>query len=162
MHLNDGELRASIDHELDANAMAHLASCSECRQRADNWGVQAQRIGAHFDALSPQDSRETNAHAALARLKAQDFQERKETVMNRIFNRRSRVAWATLGIVALLAFSLTLPPVQAWAEGMLAQFRVKSIVVLPIDTSGMQGLNNNSTLARQMSQLVSDSTASAR
>jgi hypothetical protein len=78
--------------------------------------------------------------------------------MNRIFNRRNRVAWAMLGIVALLAISMTLPPVQAWAEGVLAQFRVKSIVVLPVDTTGLDSLNNNSTFAHRMSQLVSDST----
>jgi hypothetical protein len=158
MHLNDGQLRASIDHEADTNTITHLASCAECRRRADEMSAQSQRIAAHFDALSSQDSRETSAHVALARLKAKNFEERKEIVMNRIFNRRNRTAWVALGIVVVLAISLTLPPVQAWAEGMLAQFRVKSIVVLPVDTTGLESLNNNATFAHRMSQLVSDST----
>ena len=158
MHLNDGQLRASIDHEADTNAIAHLASCAECRRRADEMSVQSQRIAAHFDALASQDSREISVPIALARLKAKNSEERKETIMNRIFNRRNRTAWAMLGIVVLLAVSLTLPPVQAWAEGVLAQFRIKSIVVLPVDTTGLESLNNNATFAHRMSQLVSDST----
>ncbi|MCL4395755.1 MAG: hypothetical protein M1482_13300, partial [Chloroflexi bacterium] len=68
-------------------------------------------------AVSPQ--------AALARFKNRRLG--KETpLMKKIFSPRYRPAWVALALVALLAVSMTLPPVRAWAEGVLAQFpRVK-------------------------------------
>ncbi|MBI5304378.1 MAG: hypothetical protein HY868_19755 [Chloroflexi bacterium] len=157
MHLNDGDLRAARDNEADARTLQHLAACAICRARADELAAQAHRVAAHFDALTPQVTRELSAPVALARFKSSRMEERKESMFGKLFHPRFRVAWAMAVVVALLAVSLTLPPVQTWAEGMLAQFRVKNIVVLPVDTTGLSNLNGDSTLARELSKVVADS-----
>lgn len=157
MHLNDGELRAARDNEADARIAQHLAACADCRARADELDVQEQRVAAHFDALTLGGAREPSAAHALARFKSNRLIERKETMFGKMFRPPFRVAWALAIIVAFLAVSLTLPPVQTWAEGMLAQFRVKNIVVLPVDTTGLNQMSGNSALANEMSKLFADS-----
>lgn len=77
--------------------------------------------------------------------------------MRDIFSSRARPLWLGLSVIVLLAITLTLPPVQAWAGDLLALFRVQKIVVLPVDTTRLSELGNNTLLGRQMSQLFSDS-----
>ncbi len=78
-------------------------------------------------------------------------------MLSKIFNRKYRAAWALIAVVALLAVSMTVPPVRAWAEGVLAQFRVAKISVVSIDSSRLQDLGGSSVLSKQISQLLSDS-----
>jgi hypothetical protein len=168
MHLNDGQLRALLDHEVEPDAAAHLAACADCCRRADEMAQQAQRVAAHFAALDPQSDRALSAPVALARFKTQrvspgtDRQGRcvtKEIPMfKKIFSRRYRAAWAMVAIVALLAVSMTFPPVRAWAEGMLAQFRVEKVSVVSIDPTRFQELGVGTGLSQQITQLLSDST----
>ena len=158
MHLNDGQLRALLDHEVEPVAAAHLAACADCRRRADEMAQQTQRVHARLAALDPQSERALNAPVALARFKTQRVSVTKEIPMfKKIFSRRYRAAWAMIAIVALLAVSMTFPPVRAWAEGMLAQFRVEKVSVVSIDPSRFQELGVGSPLAKQISQMLSDS-----
>ena len=158
MHLNDGQLRAAIDHELECAAVEHLQTCADCRRRADELAARSQIIGAHLAALAPQTDRALNASSALTRLKARQASEEKEIPMFRkIFNRRYRAAWAMVALVALLAVSLTFPPVQTWAEGLLAQFRVSKITVVSVNASSLNQLLGNNDLSKQIGQMLSDS-----
>jgi hypothetical protein len=78
-------------------------------------------------------------------------------MLKKIFSRRYRAAWAMVAVAALLAVSMTLPPVRAWAEGMLAQFRVAKISVVSVDSNLLSQLGNGSDLSKQISQLLADS-----
>ncbi len=159
MHLTDGQLRALLDHEVEPDASAHLAACADCRRRADEMVRQTQRINAHLAALDPQSERALSAPVALARFKTQRVSVTKEIPMfKKIFSRRYRAAWAMVAIVALLAGSMTFPPVRAWAEGMLAQFRVEKVSVVSIDPTRFQELGVGTGLSKQITQLLSDST----
>ncbi|MDE3091988.1 MAG: hypothetical protein KGJ80_21660, partial [Chloroflexota bacterium] len=158
MHLNDGQLRAALDHELDARGVEHLVSCPVCRRRADELTAQSQRVGIHLAALNRQSERATSAPVALARLRTERVSISQEVPMiDKILNRRYRAAWAMCAVVALLALSMTLPPVRAWAEGMLAQFRVSKVSVVSVDPTRFNELGVGSTLSKQISQLLSDS-----
>ena len=77
--------------------------------------------------------------------------------MQKLFNPRYRPAWALIGLVALLAVSMTFPPVRAWAEGLLAQFRVAKISVVSVDATRLQTLGYGTDLSKQITQLLSDS-----
>ncbi len=158
MHLNDGELRAALDNEAEPQVNNHLATCATCRARADELRVQAHQVASRFDVLSPREVREPSASLAFARFQMKQGSVRKENLMSKLFAPRFRVAWAMAIVVALLAVSLTLPPVQTWAEGLLAQFRVKNIVVLPVDTTGLTQLSGNSAIANEMTKMIADSS----
>ena len=163
MHLDDGQLRAAIDHASDRKAIDHLQSCADCRRRADELSAQAQRIGAHFAALDPQTDHTLNVSTALARLQAKRVSAEKEIPMfGKIFNRRYRAAWAMVALVALVAVSLTLPPVQTWAQGLLAQFRVSKITVVSVNANSVNQLLGNSDMGKQIGQMLSDSVTVIR
>ncbi len=158
MHLNAGQVRAAVDNELDARGTEHLAGCSECRRRVEQTAAQSQRVAAQFALLTPHTDRAVSAPAALARFKSKRISEHKEIPMfNRIFSRKYRAGWAMIAVVALLAMSLTIPPVRAWAEGVLAQFRVSKISVVTVDTNLLSQLGNGTGLSKQISQMLSDS-----
>ncbi len=158
MHLNAGQLRAAIDNELDTRGTEHLASCGECRRRADELAAQSQRVTAQFALLMPPTDRAVSAPVALARFKSKRVLERKEIPMfNRMFSRKYRAAWAMVAVVALVAVSLTIPPIRAWAEGVLAQFRVSKISVVSVDPNLVKQLGGGTDLSKQISQMLSDS-----
>ncbi|GEM_PF-177395 len=100
-------------------------------------------------------------YAALARFKTRRLQK-ESFPMQKIFNRRYRPAWAMLALVALIAVSMTLPPVRAWAQGVLAQFRVSKVTVVSIDPTRLQELGVGSSLSKQITQLLSDSVTLTR
>ena len=78
-------------------------------------------------------------------------------MFRKVFSRRYRAAWAMVAVAALLAVSMTFPPVRAWAEGMLAQFRVSKLSVVSVDSNILSQLGNGSDLSKQISQMLSDS-----
>ena len=158
MHLNDGQLRAALDHEVDSNTAEHLATCRECNRRMTEMTEQSKRVDAHLAVLSASSDRASSAPVALARFKTQRVSVTKEIPMlRRIFSRRYRAAWAMIAIAALLAVSMTFPPVRAWAEGVLAQFRVSKISVVTVNTNILSQLGNGTDLSKQISQMLSDS-----
>ncbi len=158
MHLNDGPLRAALDHAIEPNVAEHLATCRECSRRAEEMAQQTQRVDAHLAVLSSPSDRVPSAPVALARFKNQRVSVTKEIPMLRkIFNRRYRAAWTMVAVGALLAVSMTFPPVRTWAEGVLAQFRVSKISVVTVNTDILSQLGNGTDLSKQISQMLSDS-----
>ncbi|MEW5717111.1 MAG: zf-HC2 domain-containing protein [Chloroflexota bacterium] len=173
MHLNDGQLRAYLDHALAESEHVgvddHLAACAECRTRRDEIAQRAERVAASFAALeqpfdfaaedaAPLRTRLTMTppRIALARFKSQ--RERKEIpLMQKVFSPKYRLAWAMIGLVALATVSLMFPPVRAAAEGLLAQFRVSKVSVVSIDPTRLNELSGNTQISKQIGQLLSDS-----
>jgi hypothetical protein len=62
-----------------------------------------------------------------------------------------------LAIVLILAVVLSVPSTRALAGKFLNLFRVQQVVVVPVDLTGMQQLTGNSTLGKQVSELISSS-----
>jgi len=65
--------------------------------------------------------------------------------------------FAVIGLL-LLVLVVFIPSTRAMADQLLALFRVQQVTVIPVDFTGMQQLTGNSTLGRQISTLISDST----
>lgn len=52
MHLNDGQLRASLDGELGGQPAAHLRSCAACQQRQAEIAGRSEQARRSLAALS--------------------------------------------------------------------------------------------------------------
>ncbi len=79
-------------------------------------------------------------------------------MLNRIFNRQTRPLWAFATAVVLLLASMSFAPVRAWAGQFLELFRVQKVQVLPVDSTLLNEMTGESTLAKQVNQLLSQST----
>jgi hypothetical protein len=158
MHLNDGQLRAHLDGALGASEAQHLAACRECQARLTTLTARAERVGLRLAFLAPQPGDSApSARAALARFKTRRLEGEMPSMLNQLFSQRLRPAWGLLAVVALIAASLSLAPVRAWAAEFLGLFRVQQITVLPVDTTGLSALAGDETLGEALSKLVADS-----
>jgi len=160
MHLTDGEIRAYVDNELDTAAcsqvQAHLASCAQCQQRSLVLSQRAAMSEQRLDALNPgrQDAA-LPVQRAQARFQAILAQKENPPMFQRIFNPRARTAWATLGVVAILAASLAFPQVRAIANSFLGLFRVQQITVVQVNPGNLpEQLGSSSQLEALLSQNV--------
>ncbi|MEP7356532.1 MAG: zf-HC2 domain-containing protein [Anaerolineales bacterium] len=159
MHVSYTDLRAYADQELDATRAAlareHLAGCPDCRVRLQAVTQQAQRVSARLAALAPQPVEAPRpASIVMARVKQQSRKD-MPTMFKSLFSKRP--LWAGLAVVLVLALSFSFAPVRAWAGQFLGLFRVEQIQVLPIDTTQLGLLTNDTTLVKQISQLFADS-----
>jgi hypothetical protein len=159
MHISHADLRAYVDHELDETAAAlageHLAGCPDCRVRLQAVTQQAERVNARLAALAPQPAEAPRpASTIMARVKQQSRKD-MSTMLKSMFS--GRPIWAGLAAVLLLSLSFSFAPVRVWAGQFLGLFRVEQIQVLPIDTTQLSYLTDESTLVKQISQLFAES-----
>jgi hypothetical protein len=159
-HLSEGQLRSALDGELDVNALHHLESCPACQTRQKTIKSQTQRAADKLTFLSsPGNDSPLPAPTAWSRFNQTLLQ--KETPM---FRKLFALPLVRYGIPALLVLTLifAFPGARALASELLDLFRVQQVTVVPIDVTGIQQLNGNSSLGKQMSQLISDSTTIAK
>jgi hypothetical protein len=163
MHLQTGELRAYLDHELDQTAMErtslHLGSCPECQARYQAIEARSQRVQSQMDVLQTTSNRSPMpARAARERLKNRHNQPQMEVtpMLKKIFSRRTRPVWAALAVIAILAVSLAVPSVRAIANNFLGLFRVQQFTVIQIDENQLES-QLNEVSANQLEALFADS-----
>ena len=161
MHLSEGEIRAYQDQELPASqsghAGAHLASCPACQAKASEIQSRSQQVTGQFSHLQPVPTTINTPLPAAHRRLAERIEQEKEqqTMKPKTFLYLPRSAWAVIGIVAVLAISLTFAPVRALANSFLALFRVEQIRVVQIDPSKMpEKLESSSQLEYILSNNV--------
>ena len=157
MHLDNGQLRAYIDGESGEEESHHLAACSECRERLEDLKASASSAGRHLSFLAPRlDESASSSLHALSRFKTRLKNEKEIPVMKKVFSARFRSLWIGVAVVAILAVILSVPQMRAWAGQFLGLFRVQQVTILPIDTTGLSQLSGNSSLGKQIGDLVSD------
>ncbi len=158
-HLDDGQLRASLDGQLAETEQQHVNSCLACQHRLEQIRLQIQPASEHLAFLASAEK----APLLPPRSALQNFyhrnEARKENMMFRkLFSSTSfRIG---LAIVLILAIVLTIPATRAFADQLLSLFRIQQVVVVPVDYSGMEQLLGNSALGTQFSQLLSSSVTS--
>jgi hypothetical protein len=155
-HLNDGQLRAALDGELDKTSRHHLESCPTCQARQDLILSQTQQAtrGLAFLA-SPAQTTGPAAKTALAHFYQRNNNRKEISMFKRLF--ASPLLRVGLAIVLILAVVLSFPQARAFADQFLNLFRVQQVVVVPVDFTGMQQLTGNDTLGKQVSDLISSS-----
>jgi hypothetical protein len=156
MHLDDGQLRASLDGELDARAQAHLESCAECRARQSRLQVQASAAQRKLAFLMPAGGEAApSVRSAMSHFRDRKLTQKEIPVLKKIFA-SSLVRYAAIGAL-LLTLILAIPATRALADQVLNLFRVQQVAVIPVDFTGLQNLTGDGALGRQVSQLVSNS-----
>lgn len=84
---------------------------------------------------------------------------------------RRRIQWTPLrtwslaaaGAMAIAAaVVITVAPVRAWAENLLAIFRVEHVAVLDLSSASAQGLDNNQIFNQAMSHILSEDVTVTR
>jgi len=159
-HLNDTQLRAYLDGELnDAERTAiagHLTSCADCRAGLAKTESGVARLRTQLAVIAPDHI--VAPQLAFARFKSRATQRKEPlTMLKSMFSRQARPAWIGLAMVAALLFAFTLAPVRAFASDLLKLFRVQQITILSIDTTRLSDLNGDATLGKRIGELFSDS-----
>lgn len=154
-HLKEGQLRAALDGELSGKFLDHLQSCPACRARQRAIQSQAERTAGKLAFLSsPGEEAPLPATTAWNRFERKLIQ--KESPM---FKKLFAFPLIRYGIPALLVLTMIMafPGARAFASQLLDLFRVQQVTVVPVDVTGIEKLNGNDALGKQMSQLISSS-----
>ena len=158
-HLSDGQLRAALDGELDETGMRHLEGCSQCQARQLVIQSQTLPVVRGLSFLNEQSQAADPApQAALSHFYNRSKIRKEISMFKKLFV--SPLLRVGLAIALILAVVLSVPSTRALAGRFLNLFRVQQVVVVPVDQTGMQQLTGNSTLGKQVSDLISSSVTS--
>lgn len=148
MHLSDGQLRASLDHELGEKETAHLNSCASCQARLVQITERAEQVSHSFSALGSNLGK--NLHPLnVERGQLETYLSRKEskTMSGKLYSRKTRPVWAALGLIAILALAMAFAPIRAIANSFLGLFRVEQVTVVSVDPADLpQGFESSANL----------------
>ena len=153
-HLNDGQLRAALDGELDSDGLTHLETCLQCQTRRKAVQLQVEQISGKLDFLSSTTkSLDLPTGTAWHRFNQQKLTQKETSMFRKLFS----MPIVRYGVPALLVFALVFafPATRALAGELLNLFRVQRVAVIPIDFTGMEQLNG--AVGNNISQLISES-----
>jgi len=155
-HLTEGELRASLDGELDENLVRHLNACTECQAHLSQLKQAHLRIASQLAFLAPGTESFPLVRSAWSRFNGQYLKQKETSMLRKWFT----FPVVRVGAIAILALALLLaiPSTRAFAGKLLNLFRVQQVVVLPIDATGLEDMNGNQVFGSQLSELISSST----
>ena len=138
MHLNDGQLRASLDHELREQEALHLRTCTICQERLVEISERSTLTSQSLSILDPHtDSMTASASIGRARLNETINQKESQNMFKKMFSRSTRPVWVGIGFVALLAFAMAFAPVRAIANSFLGLFRVEQVTVVRVNPENL-------------------------
>jgi hypothetical protein len=155
-HLTEGDLRASLDGELDEGLLRHVNACAECQAHLHQLKQEHLRTANRLSFLAPGTEPVPSVRFAWSRFTDQ-YLKQKETSM---FRKWFAFPVVRAGAIAVLALALLMafPTTRALAGELLNLFRVQQVAVLPIDSTALESLTGNEALGSQLSKLISDST----
>ena len=153
-HLNDGQLRAALDGELDVVGRSHLEACLECQARQRALQTRIELIADQLAFLSsPTKDSHLPASTAWRRFNQQKLARKEIPMYKKIF--ASPLVRYGLPVVLALTVIFAVPSVRAFASELLNLFRVQRVTVVPVDFTGLEQLNG--AVGQNISQLISDS-----
>jgi len=153
-HLNEGQLRAALDGELDSEELRHLESCPQCQARQKTLEAQIRPIAERFSFLSaPANESGLSTSAAWKKFNKEKLTQKETSMFRKLF----ALPLVRYGVPALvvLALVMAVPGARAFASELLNLFRVQQVTVVPVDFTGMEQLNG--VVGTDISQLISDS-----
>jgi hypothetical protein len=156
-HLDEGQLRAYLDGELNDNSSGHLAECSICQARLDEISRHARFVEQHLLFLQQApEAQLPRAGAALHQFKMR-LKKKENSMLGKITNPKFRPVWIGFLILVMLLGLFQVPVIRASAEQLLKLFRVQQVAVVPVDVSTLSELSENDTLSEMITQIMSDS-----
>ena len=153
-HLNDGELRAALDGELEPEGLRHLETCPACQSRQRTLETHTRQVADKFAFLtsSTKDAR-LSTPQAWHRFN-QKILTQKEIPMWKKLTASPLIRYA-LPAILVLTLIFAFPGARALAGELLNLFRVQHVTVVPVDFTGMEQLNG--AVGQNISQLISES-----
>lgn len=161
-HLNDGQLRAALDGELNLEELKHFEGCDHCQMRQRTIQVQTQQTADKLvflstetkdPSLSPAAALRSNSGQAWNRFTKQKLTQKETPMFNKLF--ASPLIRFGLPALLILTMIIAIPGARAFAGELLGLFRVQQVTVVSIDPTGMEQLNGS--FGNQISALISDS-----
>ena len=152
-HLTDGQLRAALDGELDADELKHLESCTQCQSRQKFLEAQIRLTAERFLFLSSEDDSALSTSTAWKKFNQRKLTQKETNMFRKLF--AFPIVKYGVPVVLVFALILAIPGARAFASELLNLFRVQQVSVVPVDFTGMeqfQGATGN-----DISQLISDS-----
>lgn len=154
-HLNDGELRAALDGELDARSLQHLETCTSCQMRQQQLQEKQREAGRLLAFFNPAEQTAPSAQRAWSRLSQKIMLQKEISMTKKWFSfPLVRVGFAAL---ALLTLFLVFPGSRAWAGEFLNLFRVQQVQVVSVDFTGLEQLTGDGTLGNRFTEMIGDS-----
>ncbi len=159
---SDELMRAYLDHELDSPETSelanHVATCAACRARSETLSATALRVNTHLAALEePASPAEANPQMALARFKANlGADATPASLLDRVFAKRWRFAWAVSVAAALLAISLLFPAGRSFAQRLLATLRIEKVQTVALDFPAFDDSRFDRNARQALGKLISD------
>jgi hypothetical protein len=156
-HLDEGQLRAYLDGELNDSSSGHLAECSICQARLDEIDHRARFVEQHLLFLQQApEAQLPRAGAALHQFKMR-LKKKENSMLGKITNPKFRPVWIGFLVLVMVIGLFQVPVIKASAEQLLKLFRVQQVAVVPVDVSTLSELSENDTLSEMITQIMSDS-----
>lgn len=153
-HLTDGELRAALDGELDAEELKHLEACQQCQSRQNLLEAQIRPIGERLRFLSaPAPESGLSTSAAWRKFNREKLVHKETSMFRKLFAFPLIKYGASVAVV--LALILAFPSTRALAGELLNLFRVQRVTVVQVDFTGLEQLDDET--GPDISQLFADS-----
>ena len=155
-HLNDGQLRAALDGELNLEELEHFESCDYCQMRQNTIQLQTQQTANKLAFLSTATKEPALSPAAAWNRFHQQKIGQKETPMFKKFFASPFTRYVLPGLL-ILTLVFAFPSTRALASELLNLFRVQQVQVVPVDFTGLEQLTGDGALGNQFTELISDS-----
>jgi hypothetical protein len=155
-HLTEGELRASLDGELDESLLTHLEACAKCQKQLAELRRTHLHIASRLSFLASGAEPVPSTRLAWSHF-TEKYLKQKETSMLKKWFAFPVVRYGAIAILAL-AMLMAFPTTRALAGKLLNLFRVQQVVILPIDSANLEDMSGNQSFGSQLSQLISSST----
>ena len=155
-HLNDGQLRAALDGELDGKMLRHLDDCKSCQKRQHTLLMRVEEVSHNLAFLANQElDSAPSVQTSLKHFYTRKLPQ-KETPMLKRLLASNTVRFVAVAVL-LLALIISIPATRALADEVLNLFRVQQVTVIPVDFTGLQDLTDSGALGTQFTELVSSS-----
>lgn len=153
-HLNDGQLRAALDAELNPNELKHLEGCPYCQTRQKTIQAQTQQTADKLAFLiSATKDSSHSIQAAWNRFNQQKIDQKEPPMFKKLF--ASPLIRYVLPGLLILTLIIAIPGTRALASELLNLFRVQQVTVVTVDSTGMEQLNG--VFGNQVGELISNS-----
>jgi len=154
-HLTDGELRASLDGELETKQLHHIEACTSCQARQAQLRVKYFETGRLLSFLTPAKQTGPSAQKAWERF-LREIKQQKEYSMTKRWFSIPLVRFGSMALI-VLALILAFPGTRALAGELLNLFRVQQVQVVSVDFTGLEQLTGDGALGNQFTELISSS-----
>ena len=143
MHISDAQIRSFLDQEVSKEQaeriQLHLNGCLSCQVRVEKVSRTMNFVQENMLALNPREQEiHVSTNLAFSKFNRNYDILEDQNMFRKIFNRKYRIAWSVVGVIALLAVAMLFPQVRAIGSSFLGLFRVEQFTVIQFDPENLE------------------------